>query len=99
MFLKFIFVVKCILVFLKVLGHSCLNTSLVQLKIFLLAIVDNLVTYIENENFKGFTMKNTKLCVCIDYTCLCRCMEVCIDNKLVTQIGPPKQKFLVPPLS
>jgi len=26
-------------------------------------------------------------------------MEVCIDNKLVTQIGPPpKQKFLAPPL-
>ena len=52
------FVVICVLISLKVLGHSCLNISLVQLKIFLLAMVDNLVTYIENENFKGFTIKD-----------------------------------------
>ena len=52
------FVVKCVLVSLKVLDHSYLNTSLVQLKFFLLAIVDNLVTYIENENFKDFTIEN-----------------------------------------
>ena len=69
------FVVKCVLVSRKVLGHSCLNTSLVQLKIFLLAIVDNLVTYIENENFKDFTMKNTKFCVCV---CVCVCVDVCV---------------------
>ena len=52
------FVVKCVLVSRKVLGHSCLNTSLVQLKIFLLAMGDNLVTYIENENFKDFTIED-----------------------------------------
>ena len=52
------FVVKCVLVSLKVLGHSCVNTSLVQLKKNLLAMVDNLVTYIENENFKNFTIEN-----------------------------------------
>ena len=42
-------------------------------------------------------MKDTKLCVyrCL---CLCICMEVCIHNKLVTQIGLVKQKFLAPPL-
>ena len=40
------FVVKCVLVSLKVLDHLCLNTSLVQLKKILLAIVENLVTYI-----------------------------------------------------
>ena len=51
------FIVKCVLISLKVLGHSCLNISLVQLKIFLLAMVDNLVTYIENENFKDFTIE------------------------------------------
>ena len=32
-------------------------------------------------------MKGTKLCVCV-----CVCMEVCIDNKLVTQIGPQNKK-------
>ena len=52
------FVVKCVLISFKVFGHSCMNTSLVQLKFFLLAIVDNLVTYIENENFKDFTIEN-----------------------------------------
>ena len=52
------FVVKCVLISLKVLGHSCLNISLVQLKIFLLAMVDNLVTYIENENFNDFTIED-----------------------------------------
>ena len=31
-----------------------LNTSLVQLKYFLLTLVDNLVFYIKNENFKDF---------------------------------------------
>ena len=35
-----------------------LNTSLIQLKCFLLTMVDNLVTYIENENFKDFTMED-----------------------------------------
>ena len=29
-----------------------------SIEIFLLAMVDNLVTYIENENFKGFTIKD-----------------------------------------
>ena len=29
-----------------------------SIEIFLLAIVDNLVTYIENENFKDFTIEN-----------------------------------------
>ena len=38
-------------------------------------------------------MKDTKFCVCID-VCLYMCMEVCIDNKLVTQICP-KQNFLL----
>ena len=52
------FVVICVLISLKVLGHSCLNTSLVQLKKNLLAMVDNFVTYIENENFKDFIIKN-----------------------------------------
>ena len=52
------FIVKCVLISLNVLGHSCLNTSFVQLKFFLLAMVDNLVTYIENENFKDFTIKD-----------------------------------------
>ena len=35
------------------------------------------------------------MCVCV---CVSRymCMEVCIDNKLVRQIGPFKQKFLTP---
>ena len=37
-------------------------------------------------NFKDFTMKDTKF-----WVCLCMCMEVCIDNKLVTQIGPPNK--------
>ena len=41
-------------------------------------------------NFKDFTMKDTKFCVC-RCMCLCMCMEVCIDNKLVTQIGPPNK--------
>ena len=52
------FVVKCVLITLKVLGHSCLNISLVQLKIFLLTMVDNLVTYIKSENFKDFTIED-----------------------------------------
>ena len=51
-------------------------------------MVDNLVTYIENENFKNFTIEfyetfNFKdftilTYVCIDM-CLCMCMEVYID--------------------
>ena len=52
------FVVKCVLITLKVLGHSCLNISLVQLKIFLLTMVDNLETYIKSENFKDFTIED-----------------------------------------
>ena len=35
-----------------------LNTLLIQLKFFLLTMVDNLVTYIENENCKDFTMED-----------------------------------------
>ena len=35
-----------------------LNTSLIQLKFFLLTTVDNLVAYIENENGKDFTMED-----------------------------------------
>ena len=35
-----------------------LNTSLIRLKFFLLTMVDNLVTYIENENCKDFTMED-----------------------------------------
>ena len=39
-------------------------------------------------------MKDTKLCVCVyRCMCLCICMEVCIDNKLVTQIDPPQTKI------
>ena len=52
------FVIKCVIISLKILGHSCLNTSLVQLKIFLLAMIDNLITYIKNENFKDFTIED-----------------------------------------
>ena len=37
-----------------------LNTLLIQLKIFLLITVDNLVTYIENENCKDFTMEDSE---------------------------------------
>ena len=81
------FVVKCVLVSLKVLDHS-----FIQWKKILLAMVDNLVTCIENENFKDFTLKDTKFCV-YKCMCLCMCMEVCIDNKLVTQIGPPNKHF------
>ena len=43
-------------------------------------------------NFKDFTMKDTKFCVC-RCMCLCMCMEVCIDNKLVRQIGPLNKYF------
>ena len=32
------------------------------------------------------------MCVC-RCMCLCMCTEVCIDNKLVTQIGPPNKTF------
>ena len=35
-----------------------LNTLLIQLKFFLLTMVNNLVTYIKNENCKDFTMGN-----------------------------------------
>ena len=35
-----------------------LNTLLIRLKFFLLTMVDNLVTYIENENCKNFTMED-----------------------------------------
>ena len=35
-----------------------LNTLLIQLKIFLLITVDNLITYIEKENCKDFTMED-----------------------------------------
>ena len=35
-----------------------LNILLIQLNFFLLTMVDNLVTYIENENCKKFTMEN-----------------------------------------
>ena len=35
-----------------------LNTLLIQLKKILLITVDNLVTYIENENCKDFTMED-----------------------------------------
>ena len=38
------FVVRCVHVSLNILDHSCLNTSLVQLKKNLLAIVDYFVT-------------------------------------------------------
>ena len=37
-----------------------LNILLIQLKFFLLTMVDNLVTYIENENCKDFTMEMVK---------------------------------------
>ena len=47
------FVVKCVLVSLKVLDHS-----FIQWKKILLAMVDNLVTCIENENFKDFTIED-----------------------------------------
>ena len=35
-----------------------LNTLLIRLKFLLLTMVDNLVTYIENENCKYFTMED-----------------------------------------
>ena len=35
-----------------------LNTLLIRLKFFLLTMVDNLVTYIENENCKDFTIED-----------------------------------------
>ena len=35
-----------------------LNTLLIWLKFFLLTMVDNLITYIENENYKDFIMKD-----------------------------------------
>ena len=35
-----------------------LNTLLIRLKFLLLTMVDNLVTYIENENCKNFTMED-----------------------------------------
>ena len=37
-----------------------LNTLLIRLKFLLLTMVDNLVTYIENENCKDFTMEDGK---------------------------------------
>ena len=57
--INFFFIVKFVLVSLKVLDHSCfLKTLLVQLKFFLLTMVDNLVTYIENKNFTDFTIED-----------------------------------------
>ena len=51
------FMVKCVLVFSKVLNHFIsLNINLIE--IFLLTTVDNLVIYIENENYKDFTMED-----------------------------------------
>ena len=49
-----------------------------SIEIFLLTLIENLITYIKNENFKGFTMKNTKL---YEYRCMCLCMfmKVCIS--------------------
>ena len=38
-----------------------LKISLVQLKDFLLTLVQNLIICIENENFKDFTMKMVKM--------------------------------------
>ena len=35
-----------------------LNTLLIQLKFFYFTMVDNLVTYIENENCKDFTIED-----------------------------------------
>ena len=47
------FVVKCVFISLKILDHS-----FIQLKFFLLAMVDNLVTYIKSENFMDFTLED-----------------------------------------
>ena len=57
------FVVKCVLVSFEVLDHSCLNTSLVQLKKILTRNgrqFGNLYIYIyiENENFEDFTIED-----------------------------------------
>ena len=35
------------------------------------------------------------ICMCV---CVCVCVEVVLINILVPQLGPPKQKFLAPPL-
>ena len=40
-----------------------LNTLLIQLKFFLLITVDNLVTYIENENCRYFTMEDGEILI------------------------------------
>ena len=59
LFLKFIFYGKmCFRIFLSFRLFMSLNTLLIQLKFFLLITVDNLVTYIENENCKDFTMED-----------------------------------------
>ena len=61
MFLKFIFlIVKCIFVSLKILDNSCFEIVINSIEIFLLTIVNNLVTYIKNKYFKDFTIEDVK---------------------------------------
>ena len=52
------FMVKYVLVFFKVLNIYVLEHFINLIEIFLLTTVDNLVTYIENENCKDFTIED-----------------------------------------
>ena len=58
--LKFIlFIVKCVYLFLLKFWIIHVFENFIKLiEIFLLAMVDNLVTYIGNKNFKDFTIKD-----------------------------------------
>ena len=52
------FMVKYVLIFFKVLNIYVLEHFINLIEIFLLTTVDNLVTYIENENCKDFTIED-----------------------------------------
>ena len=66
-------------------------------------MVDNLVTYIENENFKNFTIEfyetfNFKDFTILTYVCIDICVCVCVWKFIQTNTNQiPKQKFMAPP--
>ena len=68
-----------------------LNTLLIWLKFFLLTMVDNLITYIENENCKDFIMEDGERLISFYETfnfkdllwnilifCVCVCVDTCV---------------------
>ena len=67
-FLIYFFIVKCVLMLLKFWIIHVFEYFINSIENFLLTLVDNLETYIKNENFKDSLRK------ILSYVCVYRCL-------------------------